>query len=257
MSTLCIIPARMASGRFPGKPLEPILGLPLVLHIYQRCRRCALLDQVVIATCDQEIRSACEAHGAETVMTSADHPGCVDRTEEAVQLIGGSLAVDDTVVMVQGDEILVTPDMLDRLVEAHVDTGAPVTNLVSRIHRHADHDDPNVVKAVAAPNGTALYFSRAPVPSRARAADVAAYQQTGVIGFTKAFLGRFGQLERTPLEMAEHIDMLRVLEHGLPVGLVRTETETLGIDTPADRDRAEDILRQDKLAQDYLAELAT
>ena len=212
MPNLCIIPARMGSSRFPGKPLAPINGLALVLHVFERCRLCTDIDRVVIATCDEEIRVAATAHGAETIMTADTHPGCVDRTDEAVSLIGGDLAEDDFVLMVQGDEIFVMPDMLTNMVAAFGSSESPVVNLVSKIHNVDDHDDPNVVKVVGDPDGRALFFSRAPIPFRNRAnasSRLPLYQQTGVIGFSKEFVHRFGALEQTPLEKIEHIDMMR------------------------------------------------
>ncbi len=250
--TLCIIPARMASSRFPGKPLKPLLGLPLVLHVYERCRLGAKPMRVVVATCDEDIRAAVVARGGEAVMTAATHPGCVDRTDEAVRLLAADAPDDAFILMVQGDEVLVAPDMIDAVVADYAARGAPVVNLASPLRRAEDHDDPNTVKVVADLDGNALFFSRAPIPSRSRAAAVPMYQQTGVIGFAKGFLHRFGALPRTPMETAEGIDMLRVLEHGLKVRVVFTDRETIGVDTPADLARAETILKSDPVTRTYL-----
>jgi len=246
----------MASGRFPGKPLEPILGLALVLHVYERCRLCDDLDRIVIATCDEEIRAACEAHGAEVVMTADTHPGCVDRTDEAVRIVGADYANEDLVLMVQGDEVMVTPEMLSDMVAAFAASGAPVVNLASRLYGDQEFTDINAVKVVMAPDGDALYFSRAAIPSRARdERDDDAfpmYQQTGVIGFSKAFVHRFGEMPQTPMETIERVDMLRVLEHGLSVRMVTTERTTIGVDTPADKARAETHLVADPTTARYL-----
>lgn len=250
---VCIIPARMASSRYPGKPLAPMLGLALLLHVWHRCRLSASLGQVVIATCDEAIRVAAEAVGAEVVMTADTHPGCVDRTVEAVDKLGLDLADHDLVLMVQGDEVMVTPEMIDRMVDVHARTRAPVVNLASVIGNEGDHDDHNVVKVCAAPDGRALFFSRSAIPSRSRAkGPVSAFQQTGVIGFSHAFLRTFGGLERTPLEMIEQIDMLRTLEHGYPIQVVTVEMETIGVDTPADLRRGEEMLRADPVTRRYL-----
>lgn len=250
---VCIIPARMASSRYPGKPLAPMLGLALVLHVWHRCRLAASLGRVVIATCDQEIYAAAQAAGAEAVMTADTHPGCVDRTVEAVDNLGLELDDDSLVLMVQGDEVMVTPEMIDRMVEVHARTRAPVVNLASVILNEADHDDHNVVKVCVAPDGRALFFSRAAIPSRSRSkGPVPAFQQTGVIGFSHAFLKTFGGLERTPLEMVEQIDMLRTLEHGYPIQIVTVEAETIGVDTPADLRRGEEMLRSDPVTRRYL-----
>lgn len=249
---LCVIPARMASSRFPGKPLAPLLGHPLVLHVYDRCRLSDRIDRLIIATCDEEIRMAAEDHGAEVVMTADTHPGCVDRVDEAISRPDVNLGDDDLVLMVQGDEVLVGPDMMAAIIDAYTASKAPVVNLASPILNDADRDDPNVVKVVAAPDGRALYFSRAPIPSRARGSDAQAFQQTGIIGFSKSFLRRFGRLNRTPLEIAERIDMMRTLEHGYPVRMVFADRETIGVDTPADLLRAERVLRDDPWTGRYL-----
>lgn len=251
---VCIIPARMGSSRFPGKPLEKLLGLPMILHIYERCRIYAGFDRVVVATCDDVIHQAVIAHGGESVMTADSHERCTDRTEEAIANLAIGLADNDFVLMVQGDEVLVSPEMLGEMTDIFQRDHSPVVNLVSRMYREEDHDDPNTVKVVSGPSGKALYFSRAPIPSRARAGTVPMYQQTGIIGFSAAFLRKFSLLEPTPLEKFESVDMMRVIEHGLDIQVVKTDAETVGVDTPADLARAEEMLRNDPFTSAYLAD---
>lgn len=242
----------MASSRFPGKPLEPLLNLALVLHVYERCRLSDALGRILIATCDNEIAAAAKAHGCEVAMTADSHPGCVDRTEEAISNIADDLPNDALVLMVQGDEVLVSPQMIDDIVAAYHNSDAAVVNLASRLTSAKDHDNPNCVKVAASPEGRAMFFSRSPIPSRSRTNGVPMYQQTGVIGFSKSFLYEFGRLSRTPLEIAEGIDMLRTLEHGHPIQMVFTDQETIGVDTPADLTKAEEILRGDPVTAEYL-----
>lgn len=249
---VCIIPARMGSSRYPGKPLEPMLGLALVLHVYERCRLYPGFSEVLIATCDDAIMVAANAHGAPSVMTADSHDRCTDRVQEAVEKHYPNMADDDLVVMVQGDEVLVSPQMIADVVDAQAKTGAPVVNLGSRLSRTEDHDDPNTVKVVAAPDGRALCFSRAPIPSRSRNATVPMYQQTGVMAFTFGFLKNFSALPQTPLEIIEAVDMLRVLEHGMDLYVAFTDTETLGVDTPADLARGEGLLADDALTRKYM-----
>ena len=249
---ICIIPARMASKRFPGKPLVPLLGLPLVLHVYERCRLYEGFSDVVIATCDEDIRAAAEAHGAPAVMTADTHERCTDRVEEAVGKHFPDMPNDTMIVMVQGDEVLVSPEMITDVIEAQARTGASVVNLGSKLSRTEDHDSPDTVKVVAGTDGQALCFSRAPIPSRSQTGDVPMYQQTGVMAFTKEFLDQFATLAPTPLEIAESVDMLRVLEHGIALYVVFTETETLGIDTPEDKIRGEELLAADPFTGCYL-----
>ena len=249
---VCIIPARMESSRFPGKPLVPLLGLPLVLHVYERCRLYEGFSDVLIATCDEDIRAVAETHGATVVMTADTHDRCTDRVEEAIGIHCPDVPDDTVIVMVQGDEVLVSPEMISGVIEAQARTGVTVVNLGSRLSRTEDHDSPDTVKVVAGTDGQALCFSRAPIPSRSQTGNVPMYQQTGVMAFTKGFLDQFADLARTPLEIAESVDMLRVLEHGIALHVVFTETETLGIDTPEDKIRGEDLLAADPLTERYL-----
>ncbi|MEE2722154.1 MAG: 3-deoxy-manno-octulosonate cytidylyltransferase [Pseudomonadota bacterium] len=250
--SVCIIPARMGSSRFPGKPMATLLDMPMILHIYKRCCLYDGFDRVVVATCDEEIHDTVAAEGGEAVMTADTHKRCTDRTEEAIANLGLELRGDDLVLMVQGDEVLVSPDLLAEMVEVYRRDRPQVVNLISRIFRKEDQDDPNTVKVVSALNDQALYFSRAAIPSRARANSAPVYQQTGVIGFSAKFLAQFSRLEPTPLEIIESVDMMRILEHGYAVQLVRTESETIGVDTPADLTRAEKILAEDPATERYL-----
>ena len=185
-------------------------------------------------------------------MTGNHHERATDRTEEAIARMDLDLSDDDLVVMVQGDEILMTPVMADAIIESYRNGMPPVVNLASPLTRDADHDDPNTVKLVATPDGYVLYFSRAAIPSRSRAAEVRAFQQTGVMGFSAAFLGHFGRMPQTPLEIIESVDMMRVIENRLPLKVVFSDSETIGVDTEADRLRAESLLKEDMLTHSYL-----
>ncbi len=252
MRVICVIPARMASSRFPGKPLAPILGMPLILHVWHRCRLYPGFDEVVVATCDTEIRDAVMTAGGKAVMTGDFHERATDRIEEAITRMDLDLAPDDLVVMVQGDEVLMSPAMADAIVASYRETLPPVVNLASPLMREAEHDDPNTVKVVSTPDGYALYFSRAAIPSRARSIDVPAFQQTGVMGFSASFLTQFGAMAQTPLEVIESVDMMRVIENRIPLKVVFSNAETIGVDTENDRQRAENVLRSDPLTQTYM-----
>ena len=232
--------------------MADILGMPLILHVVRRCQLCRDFDEVAIATCDTEIADAADAAGILAIMTADSHERATDRVEEAAGQLSRPLDDDDLVVMVQGDEVLMNPSMAEAIIEAYVTNRSPVVNLASRLYDAADHDDPNNVKVVGAPDGRALYFSRAPIPSRARAEGVPMYQQTGVMGFSFAFLNRFSDLPQTPLEKMESVDMLRVVEHGMRLDLVYTDTETLGVDVPTDIARAEQKLRDDPFTPLYM-----
>ena len=252
MKPVCIIPARMASSRYPGKPLKPILGLPLVLHVLERCWQFDGFGRVAVATCDTEISDVIEAHGGEVVMTADTHDRATDRVEEAIGNMNLNITDDDLVVMVQGDEVLLNRHMIEDVVNAFDADQAPVVNLASRLARLEDSIDPNTVKIVWSPAGQALYFSRSIIPSRECIEETPVYQQTGVMAFSFSFLRRFSSLPQTPLERAESCDMMRVLEHGLPLKVVSTEKETVGVDTEADLRRAELLLTDDPLTSSYL-----
>lgn len=252
---ICVIPGRMASSRFPGKPLVFLLGLPLILHVYERCKLYGEFADILVATCDEEIKHAVEEHGGKAVMTAKTHERATDRVQEAIETTYPNLRADRLVIMVQGDELLVSPQMITDIVKSQQETNSPVVNLGTPI-RFEDHDDPNIVKIASAPDGRILYLSRAPIPSCSRAKKVPLYQQTGIMAFRYDFLAQFAQLPQTPLEIIESVDMLRVIEHGFALHVVLSETETLGVDVPEDQAKGEKLLARDPLTNSYLRYLA-
>ena len=249
---ICVIPARMASSRFPGKPLEHMLGMPLILHVMYRCKLEEYFDDVIIATCDHEIMECVENANGIAVMTSNTHERCTDRVFEAIETYPNKLEKNDLVVMVQGDEVLVNPDMLKNMINIYESSQAPVINLISRIYRKEDHDDVNVVKVVTDLNERITYLSRAAIPSRSRSSNISMYQQTGVIAYSSTFLNKFSKLKQTPLEIIESIDMLRLIEHGIYLKSSKTELETISVDTKEDLIRAEKALIDDVWTKKYL-----
>ena len=252
MNKICIIPARMGSSRFPGKPLKEIKGMPLIIHIAKRCLLSEKVDKVVVATCDEEIKSVVENYGLDVVMTRDDHDRCTDRVSEAINYLSLDLALTDLIIMVQGDEILVDPVMINMMVDTYEKIEPPVMNIVSRLYNEEDYTSPDVVKVVGAPDGRALYMSRSAIPSPNRHDNVSLYQQTGIIAFSIDFLRKFGEMEQTPLEIIESIDMLRTIENGLRLQLLYIEQETIGVDTEADLIRAERMLNKDKYLDSYI-----
>ncbi|MFQ5891098.1 MAG: 3-deoxy-manno-octulosonate cytidylyltransferase [Gemmatimonadota bacterium] len=249
MEIVCIIPTRMGSSRFRGKPLAPILGRPMVEHVYRRAILCKALSAVYVATCDDEIRRAVEAFGGRVVMTSPAHERASDRAAEASEGLRA-----DVVVMLQGDEPMVTPEMIGAVVEPFVEDATIVcTNLVKRIEREEEFEDRNTIKVVMDERKFALYFSREPIPTRRIVGfgGLPAYKQVCVIPFRREFLLEFAQLRPTPLEQAESIDMLRVLEHGYRVKLVETSENTQAVDTPGDLALVESLMRWDPLVRTY------
>lgn len=241
----------MASSRFPGKPLECMLGMPLILHVMHRCMLEEHFDDVIVATCDREIMECVQNANGTAIMTATTHDRCTDRVCEAVEACPIKLKDSDLVLMVQGDEVLVNPDMLRNMINIFDNSRFPVVNLISRIYREEDHDDVNVVKVVTDLDDQITYLSRAAIPSRSRNSNVPMYQQTGVIAYSSGFLNEFSRLKQTPLEIIESIDMLRLIEHGISLKSSKTELETIGVDTASDLIRAEKALINDVWTKEY------
>jgi 3-deoxy-manno-octulosonate cytidylyltransferase (CMP-KDO synthetase) len=251
MKIIAVIPARMGSSRFPGKPLAPLLGRPMIEHVYRRTSLCRALSDVFVATCDQEIFESVKAFGGKAIMTSASHERASDRVAEA--------AVDlncDVVVMVQGDEPMTHPQMIDESLtpflggEEHV----ACVNLTAKITSQAEFEDRNTIKVVMDENGFALYMSREPIPTR-QIQDfekIPAFKQVCIIPFAAKALQKFSRLEPTPLEVAESVDMMRFIEHGHKVKMVETTFSTHAVDHPPDLELVAGLLREDSLTKKYL-----
>ena len=247
---IAIIPARMASTRFPGKPMARIHGVPMVGLVYFRTRMCSLVSQTYVATCDQEIYDYIESVGGKAIMTANTHERCSDRTAEAMLAVESETGRRvDIVVMVQGDEPMVTPEMIERAVAPMLDDASvQVTNLMAHMKTTQEFDDPNEVKVVVDLQGRALCFSREPIPSRKKGMkDVPMLKQVCVIPFRRDYLLRFNSLPETPLEKIESVDMMRVLEHGEHVHMVMIDTETVSVDTPEDLERVVRLTKEDPL----------
>ncbi len=244
LRTIAIIPARMASSRFPGKPLAPILGRPMIEHVFRRTSSCDLLDEVYIATCDEEIRVAAKRFGCKAIMTSPAHERASDRVAEAAEVIEASeRRTSDIVVMIQGDEPMITGEMIKIAVDPMLlDPNIACVNLVRSISDRAEQEDPNTIKVVMNARSDALYFSRSPIPHVSEG-NALLFKQVCVIPFRRDFLREFSQLAPTPLEKAESIDMLRALEHGRRVHLVETDVDTHAVDTIEDLILVEHLLK--------------
>ena len=249
-----IIPARMASSRLPGKPLAPICGIPMLGHVYFRSKMSKALDEVYIATCDQEICDYAKKIGAKAIMTADTHERATDRSAEAMEKIEkmtGKKA--DVIVMIQGDEPLLVPQMIDEvMVPLQEDPEVMVANLMSPLKNLEEYEDPNEVKVVVDQQGFALYFSREPIPSVKKGGkNIPMMRQLCIIPFRRDFLLTFNNLAPTPLEIIESIDMLRLLEHGYKVKIVPTQSDSYSVDTPEDLEKVEQLMQKDSLFSKY------
>ena len=230
MTVLAILPARYGSTRFPGKPLTPIAGKPMIQHVWERTREASRVDEVVVATDDERIKQACEAFGAQVEMTREDHPTGTDRLAEVAER-----HAHDVIVNVQGDEPLIEGFVIDAAVEAL--TGDETAAMSTIVHRAetAAYDDPNRVKVVLDAAGFALYFSRAPIPFRRKDTGIAPLQHVGLYVYRRDFLLEIVKLPRSPAEQTEELEQLRALENGYRIRAAEIEGwSSVPVDVPED-----------------------
>jgi 3-deoxy-manno-octulosonate cytidylyltransferase (CMP-KDO synthetase) len=251
MQTLAVIPARYGSTRFPGKPLADLCGKPLVVHVADRASEAETVDEVIVATDDQRIADAVEAHGYRAMMTSPDCPSGSDRIAE----VAVACPAVDIIVNVQGDEPLMPPSVIDNAVRALVeDESISVATAMIRLQSAPDFNDINIVKVVTDRRGRALYFSRSPIPSlsRATADDTAAlaegdfhgFKHFGLYAYRRDALLAFVEMPPTPLEKIEKLEQLRFLENGHSIAVVETTLDSIGVDTPEDLETARALMAQ-------------
>ncbi|MBA7536404.1 3-deoxy-manno-octulosonate cytidylyltransferase [subsurface metagenome] len=247
MKIIAIIPVRMASSRFPGKPLAKLLGMTMVEHVYRRCKLCKKVDEVYVATPDYNIAKEVKNFGGKPIMTSPLHKRACDRVAEA------SLTVEaDVVVTIQGDEPLITPQMIDMAIEALVTDQEVVCVNLAAVATKEEANEPNEVKVVTDSKGNALYFSRAVIPTNIREEGTSSIlKQICIIPMRKDFLQKFINLSPTPLEISESIDMLRLLEHGYKIKIIKTEKKVKSVDTMEDLVTAEKLLLHDPTLKLY------
>lgn len=239
MKATVIIPARMSATRFPGKPLADLCGKPMIQWVYERASKAEGVSEVLVATCDNEIVEAVKAFGGKAVMTSDKHRSGTDRLAEAAADLN-----TDIIINVQGDEPLIDPESIRKAIEPYeIDSDVVMTSLMVPIDA-GSADDPNLVKVVVDKHNNALYFSRSCIPYERKPLEGCIYGHIGLYAYTKDFLLKFASLEPTPLEMAESLEQLRVLEHGYRIRMVEVTDRPLGVDTPDDLDRARKMIEE-------------
>lgn len=226
-----IIPARYQSTRFPGKPLAEISGKPMFWHVYQQACRCVQLSKVVLATDDQRIFSAARDLDVPVLMTRSDHPSGTDRVLEAAQQL--ELSPDAVVVNIQGDEPALDPSMISELVAPFNDPAVQVATLARPIDRR-EAENPDRVKVVFSNRLRALYFSRSLIPFDRSRHPNEYFLHIGLYGFRMDCLQRFVALNPGRLENSEHLEQLRLLENDIPIQIVLTNHQSIGVDRPED-----------------------
>ena len=242
MRVAAVIPARMQSVRLPGKPLQPIAGVPMIVRVLDRARACPELDRIIVATDSEAIVRVVENHGGEAWLTSPDHRTGSDRVAEVATRLD-----EELILNLQGDEPLLPKSTVRALVN-HGVSCPELTVVTAVIPLRWEHDvvNPNIVKAVGTEQGRALYFSRYPVPyCKAKPLDLSAeqpaqracpgyFKHIGIYLYRREFLLKYVRLRATPLEIAESLEQLRILENGYPIHLVTVQEDSVSVDTPED-----------------------
>ena len=245
MKIIGIIPARYASTRFPGKPLHPIAGKPLIQHVVERCREAPSLAEVIVATDDERIAEVAREF-CSVEMTRSDHPSGTDRIAEVAARLDC-----DAVVNVQGDEPMIAPEVIDAVAGALSE--AEMTTAATPVNNISNYSDANVVKVVVSATGRALYFSRRTIPFVRDLAEESPEQQLaafsflkhlGIYGYRCEALQRLVEFPPSPLEQAERLEQLRALENGIEIAVRQVEYEAIGVDVPEDVQRVEALLNK-------------
>ena len=245
MNIIGVIPVRMGSSRFPGKPLKKINGKPMTQIIFENCSKSKLLKQLYIATCDKEIFEFAQSKNFKVIMTSKKHKRASDRVCEAIKKIErGSSQKLDIIVMIQGDEPMVTGKMIDKSLQPMIkNKKIKVVNLISPIKNKKELIDTNTIKVIPDKHENAIYFSRSVIPNKTVFKSNFFFKQVCVIPFRREFLFKYSSLKETKLEIAESIDMLRIIENTLKVKLVKIKKYTHAVDNLKDLKLVEKLIK--------------
>lgn len=239
MKVLCVIPARFASTRLPGKPLKDIAGKPMVVRVYERASQARLVNETLVATDDERIKTAVENAGGKAMLTRADHPTGTDRLAEVAEAYKDV----DLIINVQGDEPLIEPGLIDELAGLFAEEPElAMATVKTLMEDEAEQQNPNNVKVVCDKSGYALYFSRSLMPYP-RKGGCPVYKHIGIYAYRRDFLLKYARMEPTPLEKAESLEQLRALENGYRIKVVESKASFVGVDTADDLERVNEIYR--------------
>jgi 3-deoxy-manno-octulosonate cytidylyltransferase (CMP-KDO synthetase) len=242
-----VIPARWGATRFEGKVLANLLGKPVIQHVWENAKKAKTLDDLVVACDDERIMKVVEGFGGKAIYTSPNQPSGTDRLAEVINPLDIEIAVN-----IQGDEPLMKPIMIDKLVMSLEDEKiAQMATVIKKVEDDSELTNSNVVKVVVDKNGYAIYFSRYAIPyNRTGKAEKdkkpVYYKHIGLYAFTKDFLFTFKKLPESSLEKAEKLEQLRALEYGYKIKVVETQFDTVGVDTPEDLKRVEEVLLRER-----------
>ena len=242
--TIAIIPARLESSRLPGKALLDICGLPMIGHVFKRCEFAESLDEVFVATDNDEIRQVVEQYGGKVIMTSSHHENGTERIVEAAKNMDA-----DIVVNVQGDEALVNPTYIDKAVDALYEN--PDLNVSILVNPYEKRLSPSDIKVVLNEYDDVMYFSRADIPSDARVDNPPLLKAYHIVPFRKDFLLQYAGWEKGKLERIEFNEYLRILEKGYKIRAVRVDSDAVSVDTEEDLDNVRNAMISDSIFKKY------
>lgn len=241
MNTLCVIPARYASTRLPGKPLADIAGKPMIVRVYEQASRAKRLSGVIAAVDDERVYEVVVSHGGRAMMTAKNHPTGTDRLAE----VAAAHPEAELIINVQGDEPLIEPDLIDALAAAFdEDEELQMATVKSPMTDGDEMKNPNNVKVVTDKNGYALYFSRSLLPYPREDTGVTVYKHIGIYAYKRDFLLRYAKMEPTALERTESLEQLRALENGYKIKVIETDFRFVGVDTPEDLTEVNRLYRE-------------
>ena len=238
MKVICIIPARYASTRLPGKPLKLIAGKPMIQRVYEQAAKAKMPDEVIVATDDNRVYQAVKDFGGRAVMTSTEHRSGTDRLAEVAK----DREDVDVVINVQGDEPMLPPEIIDALAELFAKDGDLQMATMKCPMKQEEYNEPGSVKVVTDLDGYALYFSRSLLPYPRNEAGVKVYKHVGIYAYRRDFLLKYAALEPTPLELMESLEQLRALESGYRIKVLESDFQGVGVDTPEDLARVNRLL---------------
>ena len=231
MKTICVIPARYASTRLPGKPLKDICGKPMICRVFERAKNSKLVDEVIVATDDERIFQAVEKNFGRAMMTRKDHKTGTDRLAEVAEKFPDA----EIIVNVQGDEPLIEPSLIDELISEFVqDKNLQMATVATELTDENEMKNPNNVKVVIDKNNNALYFSRSLIPYPRNLGKSKVYKHIGIYAYRKNFLLNFAKTDSTELEQAESLEQLRALENGYKIRVIKSDCKFVGVDTEED-----------------------
>ncbi len=239
-----ILPSRLESSRLPRKALLDICGLPMIVHVFKRCLLAKKLDEVYVATDSYEIKEVVEKHGGDVIMTSCNHQTGTDRIAEAAAGLNAEIIVN-----VQGDEALVKPEHIDKVVAEMHDN--PDVNVGILVNPFSKRNNPSDIKTVLTQDNDVMYFSRADIPSDARVSEPPLLKAYHIIPFRKAFLLEYARWEKGELERIEFNEYLRILERGHKIRAVLVESDAVSVDTAEDLEFVRGKMLEDPLFPRY------